>query len=232
MGALMTAIWPSIEDSAAELLRSYPDKLKQVFSITDLSTVEQYVDVEMLSLIVPLTVAFLAVLTISRATVGAHERRPQHTHLYQPQAPNIQVARNVLVTPEVLAGTLLVAALLTWLGGTVWGTGISLTAMLRGYANAWPLAMSFAGLAMLAAGVVRRPPIVVGIATGTLFLMYLLDVVGKLADQPALRAVSAFRYYGSAVQQGLDVSHVAALTTMALLLCAAGALLFDRRDVR
>lgn len=233
MGALMTAIWPSIEGSTAELMKSYPESLKNAFGIEQLNTVEQYVDAEMLSLIVPLTVAFFAVLTISRATVGAEERGWLDTMLSLPLSRRVLVAGTFIVTAVTTAAVLLVAAAVTWIGGTLFGTGISAPAMLRGYGNVWPLAMGFAGLAMLAAGVLRRPPAVTAVATGTLFLMYVMDLVGKLSPSAdELRVPSAFRYYGSAVQHGIDVSHFVGLTLVAVLLCAAGALLFERRDVR
>ncbi len=60
----------------------------------------------------------------------------------------------------------------------------------------------------------------------------LLANPGKLADplEPA-RAISAFRYYGSAIQNGLDASHLCGLTLVAVLLAVCGAVLFDRRDV-
>jgi ABC-2 type transport system permease protein len=45
------------------------------------------------------------------------------------------------------------------------------------------------------------------------------------------RAVSAFRYYGSAIQDGLGISHMLGLTAAGLLLAAGGAVLFERRDV-
>jgi beta-exotoxin I transport system permease protein len=62
--------------------------------------------------------------------------------------------------------------------------------------------------------------------------MYAIDIAGKLSDavEPA-RVASAFRYYGSAVQDGLDISHIAALSLLGAALAAAGAWLFDRRDV-
>lgn len=233
MSALMTAIWPSIEDSAGELMRSYPDKLKAAFGIEALDTVEKYVDAEMLSLIVPLALAFFAVLCATRATVGAEDRGYLDTLLSAPLSRRVLVAGSMIVTGLVLAGQLGIATALTWLGGTLFGTGISLTAMLRGYANVWPLAMAFAGLAVLAAGLWRRPPVVTAVATGTLLLMYVVDLVGKLSPSVSdIRTFTAFRYYGSAVQHGLDVSHVVGLTLVALVLTAAGAVLLDRRDVR
>jgi len=43
--------------------------------------------------------------------------------------------------------------------------------------------------------------------------------------------LSAFRLYGSAVQDGLDLTHIAALTVAATTLTWIGAVLLDRRDV-
>ena len=63
--------------------------------------------------------------------------------------------------------------------------------------------------------------------------MYIVDLVGKLADPIApLRSVSAFKYYGSAVRDGINPLAFVGLTLVGLLLAAAGALHFDRRDVR
>ena len=61
---------------------------------------------------------------------------------------------------------------------------------------------------------------------------YLLDVAGKLAGAiEPLRAASPFRWYGAAIQDGLDLTHMAGLTLVAIALAAAGAQLFERRDV-
>jgi ABC-2 type transport system permease protein len=57
-------------------------------------------------------------------------------------------------------------------------------------------------------------------------------LVGKLADVMApLRALSAFRYYGSAVQDGINIAHTLGLTLTGIVLAALGAVLFERRDV-
>ena len=62
--------------------------------------------------------------------------------------------------------------------------------------------------------------------------MYVLDLVGKLASgAEPLRAVSAFRYYGSAIQDRLNAGHMLGLTLAGLLLAAVGAELFARRDL-
>ena len=232
MSALMAAIWPSIEDSMTELIKSYPAGLKEAFGIQQLDSVEKYVDAEMLSLIVPLALAFFAVRCATRATVGAEDRGHLDTLLSLPVSRRVLVAASFVVTGVALAAILAVIWAMTWITGTIAGTGISATTLAAGLANVWPLAMAFAGLGVLCAGVLHRPATVTAIATGTLVAMYVIDLVGKLspAIEP-LRAATAFRYYGSAIQNGIDISHVLALTAVAVALAAIGAMRFERRDV-
>jgi ABC-2 type transport system permease protein len=68
--------------------------------------------------------------------------------------------------------------------------------------------------------------------TGTLVGMYVIDLVGKLADEAEpLRYVSVFKYYGSAIQDGIDPLAFAGVTLAGLALAVAGAVLLRRRDV-
>lgn len=232
MTALIAAIWPSIQGSVDELMKSYPEGLKTAFGIQDMNTVEKYVDAEMFSLIIPLAVAFFAVRCITNAIAGAEDRDHLDTLLTLPLSRRVLVAGSFVVTAVATAAILAVIWALTWVSGTIAGTGISARIMLDGVVNVWPLAMAFAGLAMLAAGVLHRPAPVTAVATGTLIAMYVIDLVGKLSDTIApLRVVSAFSYYGSAIQHGLDATHVLGLIAAGLLAAVIGALLFERRDV-
>ncbi|MFP5362999.1 MAG: ABC transporter permease subunit [Thermoleophilia bacterium] len=232
MTALMAAIWPSIEDSTAELVESYPTGLKEAFGIQQLDTIEKYIDAEMLSLIMPLALAFFAVRCATRATVGAEDRGHLDTLLSLPVSRRVLVASSFVVTGLALVAILAVVWSLTWVAGTLAGGGISGTTLAAGLLNVWPLSMVFAGLAVLAAGVSHRPAVVTAVGAGTLVAMYVVDLVGRLADPvEPLRVVSAFRYYGSAVQDGLEAGHMLGLTIVALALAAIGARLFERRDV-
>ena len=232
MTALMAAIWPSIEDSMSELVKEYPASLKEAFGIVELDTVEKYVDAEMLSLIVPLALAFFAVRCATRFTVGAEDRGYLDTLLSVPVSRRVVVAASFVVCGIAGAAILAVIWALTWITGTIAGSGISATTLAAGLANVWPLAMAFAGLAVCAAGFLHRPATVTAIAAGTLVAMYIVDLVAKLSDamQP-FGVLSAFHYYGSAVQDGLHAGHMLGLTVAGVLLAAAGALLFERRDI-
>jgi ABC-2 type transport system permease protein len=138
----------------------------------------------------------------------------------------------MVVAAVAVAAVLAVTTALTWLVGTATGADPSLVILTRGMANVWPLAMLFAGLSALASGFLHRSAPVTGIAVGTLVGMYVLDVVGKLTDSAEpLRHVSAFNYYGSAVQDGIDPLAFAGLTLLGVALAAGGATALNRRDV-
>ena len=232
MSAMMAAIWPSVEGALDEALENYPDALKEAFNIREITTVEAYIDAEMMSLIVPLALAFLAVRVVTRAIAGAEEQRYLDTLLAAPVARGTLVAGAFLVAAVVVAVVLAVTTLLTWIVAVLAGTDASLAVLARGAANVWPLSLLFAGIAALAAGLLHRSAPVTAIATGTLVGMYVIDLVGKLADPvEPLRYASAFRYYGSAIQDGIDPLAFAGLTLAGVALAAAGALLLDRRDV-
>ena len=62
--------------------------------------------------------------------------------------------------------------------------------------------------------------------------MYLLDVLGKLAPAVSeLRWLSAFRFYGTPLTEGLDVAGLSVLVVAGAVLATAGAALHERRDV-
>jgi ABC-2 type transport system permease protein len=232
MSALIAALWPSIEGSMDKLMESYPDDLKEAFNIRALTSVEAYFDAEMLSFIIPLALAFLAVRVVVRMLSGAEERGHLDIVLCAPVARRTLVAAAMLVAGGVVAAVLAIVAAATWLAAALVGADPSLAVIGRGLLNVWPLAMLFAGLAALVAGRAHSGAPVTAVAAGTLIGMYVLDLVGKLSE-PAepLRRISAFKYYGSAIQDGIDPAAFAGLTVVAAALAVAGAWLLERRDV-
>jgi ABC-2 type transport system permease protein len=232
MSALMAAVWPSIEGSMDTLMESYPDNLKDAFNITAITNVESYIDAEMLSFIVPLAVAFLAVRIVARMLSGAEERGFLDVVLTVPVSRRTLVGGALAVAAVVTAAVLVLLTVVTWLAGVLVGADPSLVVLGRGMANVWPLAMFFAGLAVLACGRLHTGGSVTALVSGTLVGLYVVDLVGKLADPvEPLRAVSPFKYYGSAIQDGIDPLAAIGLLVVAALLTVAGTLLFERRDV-
>ena len=232
MSAFIVAIFPSVEDSISKAVQGYPEGLKEAFGIGQLTNVEQYLQAEMLSLIVPLALGYLAVRAIASGLTGAAESGRLDVLLSAPVSRARLVAAGFLATAIELAVVLLITLALTCLGSLAAGAGLSFGSALAGYANVWPLALLFAGFGAIAAGFSLRTSVVTGAVAGLLVTMYVLDLIGRLdTDLSAVRYISVFKYYGNAIEDGIDPLAFAGVTVVALLLATTGAWLFERRDL-
>jgi ABC-2 type transport system permease protein len=229
---LEIGIYPSVSKSLEKAVEDYPDALKKAFNLTDISTVQAFLDVEMFSLIVPLTIAFFGIRSAMRNMVSAEERGWLDIVLAAPVSRMRLVAGSFAATLCSLWVLLLVVGGGTELTGAVVGATVPALDMLAGLAAVWGMAAFFSGLAVLLAGVFHRSATVTAIATGALIGMYVIDLAGKLAPSLGeVRYASAFKYSASALQNGLDVAGFLGLTLAGFACAALGALLFDRRDV-
>ena len=232
MSAFIVAIFPSVEDSISKAVEGYPQGLKEAFGIGQLSNVEQYLQAEMLSLIVPLAMGYLAVRAIASGLTGGAESGRLDVLLSAPVSRSRLVAAGFLATAAELAAVLLVTGLLTGLGSVLSGAGLDPGAAAEGFANVWPLALLFAGCGAIAAGFSLRTSVVTGSVAGLLVAMYVIDLVGRLdPDLSGLRYLSVFKYYGNAIEDGIEPLAFAGVTLAACLLAALGAWLFERRDL-
>jgi ABC-2 type transport system permease protein len=232
MSAFIVAIFPSVEDSISKAVEGYPQGLKEAFGIGQLSNVEQYLQAEMLSLIVPLAMGYLGVRAIASGLTGAAESGRLDVLLSAPVSRRRLVAAGFLATAAELAAVLLVTGLLTGVGSVLAGAGLDAAAAAEGFANVWPLALLFAGFGAIAAGFSLRTGVVTGSVAGLLVAMYVIDLVGRLdPDLSGLRYLSVFKYYGNALEDGIEPLAFAGVTAAACLLALLGAWLFERRDL-
>jgi ABC-2 type transport system permease protein len=232
MSAFIVAIFPSVQDALAKVTRDYPSGLKEAFGIGQLSNVEQYLHAEMLSLIVPLALGYLAVRAVASGLSGASETGRLDVLLSAPVSRRRLVAAGFLATAIELAAVLLLTGLLTGIGSAVAGAGLRVGPAAAGFANVWPLALVFAGLGIVVTGWSLRTSVVTGSVAGVLVAMYVIDLIGRLdPDLSGIRYVSVFKYYGNAIEDGIDPLAFCGVTVVAILLALLGAWLFDRRDL-
>ena len=232
MSAFIVAIFPSVETSISKAVQGYPQGLKEAFGIGELTSVEQYLHAEMLSLIVPLALGYLAVRAVASGLTGAAESGRLDVLLSAPVSRARLVAAGFLATAVELAAVLLVTGLLTGIGSLLAGSGLDAAAAVRGFANVWPLALLFAGFGAIAAGFSLRTSVVTGSVAGLLVAMYVLDLIGRLDPSlSGVRYASVFKYYGNAIEDGIEPLAFIGVTLTACALAALGAWLFERRDL-
>lgn len=232
MAAFEVAIFPSIEAPLAKVVRNYPQGLRAAFGIGELSTVEQYLHAEMLSLIVPLAVGYLAARSVASGLSGAAESGRLDVLLSAPLSRRRLVASVFTATAIELAAVLAATLALTMVGSALSGAELSFGLALAGFAEVWPLALLFAALAIVITGFSLRTSVVTGAAAGVLVGMYVIDLIGRLDPSlDAIRYGSVFRYYGKAIEAGINPLSFIGVTVAAIALAAIGALLFERRDL-
>ncbi len=230
--AFIVAIFPSVEDALSQAVENYPPSLKEAFGIGELSNVEQYLHAEMLSLIVPLALGYLAVRAVASGLSGAAESGRLDVLLSAPVSRRRIAAGSFVATAIELAIVLAITVLLTGLGNLASGADLAFGSALAGFANVWPLALVFAGLGVVAIGWSLRTSVVTGSVAGVLVTMYVIDLIGRLdPDLSGVRYASVFKYYGNAIEDGIDPLAFAGVTAAAVALAALGAWLFDRRDL-
>lgn len=232
MSAFIVAIFPSVEDSIGKAVSDYPPALREAFGIGELANVEQYLHAEMLSLIVPLALGYLAVRAVASGLSGAAETGRLDVLLSAPVSRARICAAGFLATAVELAAVLAVTWLLTLAGSALAGAGLDAGPAAAGFASVWPLALLFAGLGVVVCGFSLRTSIVTGSVAGALVAMYVIDLVGKLdPGLDWLRYASVFKYYGNAIEDGIEPLAFAGVTLVAIVLAALGAWLFERRDI-
>jgi len=232
VGLFYMLLWPSIDDTISKTVQSYPEALRQAFGITALSTPEQFLNTELFSLILPLVLGVFAGRRIAATITGAQEHGYLDVLLSAPLSRRALAAAAMTETAIEVAVILAIGVVGTFLGALVVGVDLDAGLMIAGYVALWPLAMFVAGVAMLVTGISRHSSVVTGVASGVLVAMYIVDLLARLTgDNDWLRRLSVFRYYGSAAIDGLDLADVAGVTAVAIVLAAAGTVLFERRDL-
>jgi ABC-2 type transport system permease protein len=232
MSAFIVAIFPSVEDSLSKAVADYPPALREAFGIGELANVEQYLHAEMLSLIVPLALGYLAVRAMASGLSGAAESGRLDVLLSAPVSRRRLCASGFIATAIELAAVLAVSWALTMLGSLAAGAGLAAGPAAAGFASVWPLALLFAGLGIVVSGWSLRTSVLTGSVAGVLVAMYVVDLVGRLDSGLAeIRYVSVFKYYGNAIEDGIEALAFGGVTAAAVLLAALGGWLFERRDI-
>ena len=232
--AALTASFTTFSGDAGQmeqLMDAYPQGLKEAFGLTAFGTIEGFMDVQVFNL-APLALAFFTVLAAANAIAGAEERGAIDVLLGNPLPRWQLVVGNFLATAVSLLGILAISTLLTWSVATLMDTGLAFGDAARGFLNLWPICVLFGGLAALCSALFRRKALAVAVPAAVLFAMYLLDTIGNVSkDVGDYQPASAFHYYGSAIQDGMDWTNFGGLAAVACVLVLLAVLAFQRRDI-
>lgn len=229
--ALILATFPSFRDTGALSMENYPEAVLEAFNIQDMTQVTNYLESQITSY-APLVLAFFPIMVFAGAIAGAEERGALDITVGTPLPRRDLVLANWIAVAVLLVGILLTSTLVTWLTAVLIDVDLGLGTTLEAFMNIVPITIAFGSLALALSARLRSRGAVIGISFAVVFLMYLMDIVGKIsADLSSLRWLSAFRFYGSSFMDGLQWGNVAILLAVSVVLLVAAIALFERRDI-
>lgn len=238
LGLVTVAFFPSLEDQGEqlnELIKSYPPEMRELFGMsedTDLTTIEGFLASQVFSFMAPLALSFFPILASAGAIAGAEERGTIDVLLGNPIPRWQLVIGNFVATAISLLGIAAILGLFTWIPAVLLDIDLSLEKSAGAVLNLWPLCIFFGGLAMLCSALFHRRVLAIAIPGAVLVAMYFANALGNVVeDLEDPQPFTAFYYYGSAIEDGIDWANFGGLTLAALLLVLLAVLAFGRRDI-
>ncbi|GAA3517843.1 ABC transporter permease subunit [Nocardioides daeguensis] len=232
---LEAAMWPSVASMSSldAYLTEFPDALKEMFSIEEMSTGTGFLNAELFSLMLPVLFIIFGILRGAHMIAGEEEAGTLDLLLVTP-----------LSTTRLLLGEgLALAAGVTALGaatvvGTLAGSAlfdleIPVASALAGATACTLLGLVHGAIALTAGAVLGRRGPAIGVATGAALAAYVLYVGGLFVE--GLSDAQVLSPFHQALQEGplADAFPASFLTLLVVPLALVGVVLpvWARRDI-
>jgi ABC-2 type transport system permease protein len=230
------AVWPTMRDmpNLDELLRGYPEAMKELFELDAMSTAQGFMNAELFTLMLPMLFIIFGVSRGARMIAGEEERGVLDVILVTPVSTFSlvwQKAAALAVSVGVL-GLVLFATML--LVAPVFDMDIGVSAVGSGVLAMWLLGVEFGFLSLAVGAATGRRALALSVAGVLALGSYVLYALGQLVDSVApWQPLSPFHQAVSdgPLGAGLPASF-AWLALVAVAVVVAATPVFDRRDIR
>lgn len=225
------AIYPAFKDSILLETQNYPSGLIEAFGLDNLDELGPYIYAQVY-LMLPLILSFLPIMAFAGAIAGAEERGGLDVLLTQPVKRRTVVLATWIAAILSVFIVLAVTGILSWIMVRIIGESMSISDLLLASWSVFPVTIAVGSLGLLFSSIMRSRGAVLGISIAVLFLLYLIDVIGKIdTSLDTLRYISPFRYFGDVFSTAIPAWNYLLLIAVSLLLLVVSVVLFQRRDI-
>lgn len=239
--AINVAFWPTISEQQEELNRlieSYPEALVALFAgggALDFASEAGFLDSQLFAFMFPVVLLVFAIGFGAGAIAGEEDRGTMEVLLAHPISRRRLVVEKGAALAATVAALCALVFLSVWLLGLAFGLELGTGRVAAATLALFLLTAAFGALALAvgSASGSRGPGI--GVTAAVALATYLLQSLGPLVDRlEPWTVLSPFAHYasGDRLREGFDLGAVAVLVGLALLLAAAAAESFARRDLR
>jgi ABC-2 type transport system permease protein len=231
---IMSAIWPSFAEMDIDsLLAQYPEAMKEVFNISEMSTGTGYLNAELFSLMLPAIFIIYAVARGARLIAGEEDDGTLDVLASLPisrRAVLVEKAAALAVSVGVLA---LVLAVSVVGSSAAFGLDIGALGALYGSVAMFFLGLEFGLVALALGAATGRRGFAVGVSAVLAGATYLVYLAAQLVESlRPLRVLSPFYQAISAGPIGPTLPLLAwSMPAVGLVALAVSVLVFDRRDL-
>jgi len=230
------ALWPSVRDmpNIEEFLASYPEAMKEAFSLDAMTTGGGFLNAELYTLVLPLLFLVFGISRGARLLAGEEEAGTLEVLLVTPVSTTrilLEKAAGLLLAVLLLGG---VAGLSTLLASALFSMGISAASVAVGSLAMVLLGLEFGWLALAVGAMTGRRSMAIGVAAVAALGAYVLYIGGLMVD--SLHAWLPWSPFHQALADGPLASGLpirfAWLVLGAVVVVAVAAPVFARRDIR
>lgn len=233
-------LFTTVRDQAQslnKLVETYPEALKKAFKIEGggFNTIESFLSYELFSLMWPLLAIMLALSRAGNAIAGEIERGTIGTLLTQPLS-RTKILLSKYYSGIISLGAFIVASILTpipmaWAYGyPIHPKNFLLTALLCSL-----FALSILSVSIFCSAIVSDRSKVYGLVGGTIFLMYVLNVVSGIKPElDKLKYLSVFHYFDAAnvmTHAHLPLGTCLLFGAVSVFGIVGGLVAFNKRDI-
>ena len=227
---LIVAIYPSVKDVVDIAL--VPANLREAFNINDFTQLASFLSSELFGVILPILLPFFGIIALSWVVAGAEERGRLDVLLGNPIPRWHLVVGSWVVVVAVLLGLVALIGTVIFGMATVLDLELTVRQAYRAAFALWPVTVVFGSFALAMSTFVRSRAIALAVPAAVLFLMFLANIIARLAPSLSwLRWASVYNYYGNAIVDGLWWAGVIVLLAASVALLAIAMIQFERRDI-
>lgn len=235
--AIELAVYPSIQSTSQgwrAMLDQWPDALKEAFRLDAYASGTGFLNTELFSMMFPIVLIAVAVGVAASATAGEEERGTADLLLSLPIRRGQVLAAKVLALVVCVVVVGLAGVVTIVVGAPMVDLDVGTSEVVAAGAMTVLLGLLFGSFALLVGALTGRRAAALGAGIGLAIAAFLLQVLAPMADwlEPWQKA-SPFYWATSSdpLVNGLDVGAAGLLVAGCVVLLAASAAVFHRRDV-
>ena len=227
---LIVSIYPSVKNSIN--FEAIPGNLRTAFNINEFTHLASFLSSQLLGIILPILLPFFGMIRLSNVIAGAEEQGRLDMLLGQPIPRWHLIVANFIVVAWWLLGIVGAIGVTVWTVAKALDLELTFNQAIRAAFMLWPTSLAFGALALAVSSMVRQRGTALLVPASVVFVMYLINVIGRLAPSVSgVRYLSAYNYYGTAITDGIWWPGVAVLLVSTAILVTVATVQFNRRDI-